>query len=98
MDLLGEDDIRRFLSERIATRCRLSLADVDADRPLEEFGLSSRDAVAVAGELEVLLGRELAPTLVWEYPTIDRLARGLAPRAAAPARGAVSAADVRGPR
>ncbi|MEV4747524.1 SDR family NAD(P)-dependent oxidoreductase [Streptosporangium sp. NPDC049248] len=81
MDLFGEDEIRRFLTGRIATRCRLSPADVDPDRPLEEFGLSSRDAVAVAGELEVLLGRELGPTLVWEYPTINRLARGLAPRA-----------------
>ncbi|MEV4187232.1 acyl carrier protein, partial [Streptosporangium canum] len=76
--MFGEDEIRRFLMERIATRCRLPLADVDPDRPLEEFGLSSRDAVAVAGELEVLLGRELGPTLVWEYPTINRLARGLA--------------------
>ncbi|MBG0819433.1 SDR family NAD(P)-dependent oxidoreductase [Planomonospora sp. ID91781] len=89
MDLLGEDDIRRFLSERIAARCRLPLADVDADRPLEEFGLSSRDAVAVAGELEALLGRALGPTLVWEYPTIDRLARGLAARTTGPASQAV---------
>ncbi|MBG0826406.1 SDR family NAD(P)-dependent oxidoreductase [Planomonospora sp. ID67723] len=91
MDLLGEDEIRRFLTERIATRCRLPLSGVDPDRPLEEFGLSSRDAVAVAGELEALLGRELGPTLVWEYPTINRLARGLAsspapaPRAVRPA-------------
>ncbi|MFF5207925.1 SDR family NAD(P)-dependent oxidoreductase [Streptosporangium sp. NPDC000396] len=77
MDLLGEDEIRRFLTERIATRCQLPLTEVDPDRPLEEFGLSSRDAVAVAGELETLLGRELGPTLVWEYPTINRLARGL---------------------
>ncbi|WP_068927598.1 type I polyketide synthase [Planobispora rosea] len=78
MELLGEDEIRRFLADRIATRCRIPLAAVDPDRPLEEFGLSSRDAVAVAGELEALLGRELGPTLVWEYPTINRLARGLA--------------------
>ncbi|GAA2872862.1 hypothetical protein GCM10010517_33310 [Streptosporangium fragile] len=81
MDLFGEDEIRRFLTGRIAARCRVPLADVDPDRPLEEFGLSSRDAVAVAGELEVLLGRELGPTLVWEYPTINRLARGLAAHA-----------------
>ncbi|GAA3442451.1 hypothetical protein GCM10018955_18890 [Planomonospora venezuelensis] len=84
MDLLGEDEIRRFLTERIATRCRLPLTGVDPDRPLEEFGLSSRDAVAVAGELETLLGRELGPTLVWEYPTVNRLARGLAASAADP--------------
>ncbi|GIH91733.1 type I polyketide synthase [Planobispora siamensis] len=92
MNLLGEDEIRRFLTERIAARCRLPLTGVDPDRPLEEFGLSSRDAVAVAGELEALLGRELGPTLVWEYPTINRLARGLA-SGAAPAPQAVRRAD-----
>ncbi|MEU7454347.1 type I polyketide synthase [Streptosporangium roseum] len=92
--MFGEDEIRRFLTERIATRCRLPLADVDPDRPLEEFGLSSRDAVAVAGELEVLLGRELGPTLVWEYPTVNRLARGLAAgTAAAPAAGRTADPD-----
>ncbi|MGC5015919.1 SDR family NAD(P)-dependent oxidoreductase [Streptosporangium sp. DT93] len=88
MDLFGEDEIRRFVTGRIAARCRLPLADVDPDRPLEEFGLSSRDAVAVAGELEVFLGRELGPTLVWEYPTINRLARGLVPRETTGAREA----------
>nr|BFE83921.1 hypothetical protein GCM10020093_065220 [Planobispora longispora] len=68
------------------------LSAVDPDRPLEEFGLSSRDAVAVAGELEALLGRELGPTLVWEYPTINRLARGLAAGAARAAEGTGSGA------
>ncbi|WP_460366152.1 beta-ketoacyl synthase N-terminal-like domain-containing protein, partial [Actinocorallia lasiicapitis] len=47
------------------------------DRPLEEFGLASRDAVAIAGELEELLGRPLPATLVWEHPTISRLAAAL---------------------
>ncbi|NRQ40144.1 acyltransferase domain-containing protein, partial [Nonomuraea sp. NN258] len=75
MDVLGEDEIRRFLIERITSRCG---EQVDPDRPLEEYGLSSRDAVAVAGELADLLGRELTPTLVWAHPTIDRLARALA--------------------
>ncbi|GAA3809465.1 hypothetical protein GCM10022226_32240 [Sphaerisporangium flaviroseum] len=79
MDLFGEDDIRRFLTERIAARCQVRRAEIDPDRPLEEFGLASRDAVAIAGELEHLLGRTLTATLVWEYPTINRLARGLTP-------------------
>jgi phthiocerol/phenolphthiocerol synthesis type-I polyketide synthase D len=72
-----EESIRRYLIEQIARRSGLTLAEVDPDRPLEEFGLASRDAVAVAGELEQLLGRALPATLVWEHPTISRLAVAL---------------------
>ncbi|MFI0374255.1 SDR family NAD(P)-dependent oxidoreductase [Actinomadura sp. 1N219] len=75
---VGADSIRRYLIEQIARRARIAVADVDPDRPLEEFGLASRDAVAIAGELEQLLGRSLPATLVWEHPTIDRLSVALA--------------------
>ncbi|MET8988619.1 beta-ketoacyl synthase N-terminal-like domain-containing protein [Nonomuraea wenchangensis] len=70
MDVPDESEIRTFLIERLG-------GQVDPGRPLEEHGLSSREAVAVAGELSELLGRELSPTIVWEHPTIDRLARAL---------------------
>ncbi|MER7362364.1 beta-ketoacyl synthase N-terminal-like domain-containing protein [Nonomuraea wenchangensis] len=70
MDVPDESEIRTFLIERLG-------GQVDPSLPLEEHGLSSREAVAVAGELGELLGRELSPTIVWEHPTIDRLARAL---------------------
>ncbi|RSD20824.1 type I polyketide synthase [Amycolatopsis eburnea] len=61
--------IRAWLRER--------LGDVDADRPLQELGLSSRDATALAADLGRFVGRPLAPTLVWQYPTIAALAAHL---------------------
>ncbi|GAA4136519.1 SDR family NAD(P)-dependent oxidoreductase [Actinomadura keratinilytica] len=76
---ISEDSVRRFLVEQIARRSGIPAADIDTARPLEEFGLASRDAVAVAGELERLLGRALPATLVWEHPTIDRLSAALVP-------------------
>ncbi|WP_157249181.1 type I polyketide synthase [Nonomuraea typhae] len=78
MDVPGEAEIRGFLIERIGAR--LPGTDVDPDRPLEEYGLSSRDAVGIAGELGELLGRDLSPTLVWAHPTVNRLAGALAGR------------------
>ncbi|MEO5876994.1 MAG: type I polyketide synthase, partial [Streptosporangiaceae bacterium] len=73
--------------DEIARRADIPAEQVDPDRPLEEFGLASRDAVAVAGELEELLGRALPATLVWEHPTINRIAAALSgspqPQAAA---------------
>ena len=42
MDELGEGEIRRFLTERIAARCG---EEVDQDRPLEEYGLDRKSVV-----------------------------------------------------
>ncbi|MFA1546608.1 SDR family NAD(P)-dependent oxidoreductase [Actinomadura chokoriensis] len=75
---ISEDSIRRHLIEQIARRSRTTAAEVDPDRPLEEFGLASRDAVSIAGELEQMLGRSLPATLVWEHPTINKLSVALA--------------------
>ncbi|MCD0450564.1 SDR family NAD(P)-dependent oxidoreductase [Actinocorallia sp. API 0066] len=72
-----QGEIRDFLVHEIARRADLAADAVDVDRPLEEFGLASRDAVAIAGELEELLGRSLPATLVWEHPTIARIAAAL---------------------
>ena len=47
-------------------------------RPLAGFGIGSLQAVRLAAELEEWLGRKLAPTLVYDYPTIDALAGFLA--------------------
>ncbi len=70
-------ELRDWLRRWVAEVVGLPLAELDADRPLEEYGLSSRDAVALAGELEDLLGAELPSTLVWDHPTISLLARHL---------------------
>ncbi|MFD0904115.1 SDR family NAD(P)-dependent oxidoreductase [Actinomadura sediminis] len=75
---ISEDSIRRHLIEQIARRSRTTADQIDPDRPLEEFGLASRDAVAIAGELEQMLGRSLPATLVWEHPTINKLSVALA--------------------
>lgn len=76
---VGQDEVsvRGFLIDRVAARCRLPVGEVDPDRPLDEFGLTSRDAVAIAGELEERLGVPLPATLVYEHPTIARLAAAL---------------------
>ncbi|MEJ3750132.1 SDR family NAD(P)-dependent oxidoreductase [Actinomycetes bacterium KLBMP 9797] len=70
-------DIADFLATWVADRCGRPVADVDRDRPLFEFGLSSVDAVELAAMVEARLGRSLPATLVWQYPTVNALARAL---------------------
>lgn len=71
-------EVEAWLTERIAARLHLPLAQVRATTPFIEFGMGSMDAVGIAADLEHWLGRSLSPTVVYNYPTISSLARWLA--------------------
>jgi amino acid adenylation domain-containing protein len=79
--------ITAWLAAKVAEPLGVRPDEVDIRAPLAGFGIGSLQAVRLAGELEERLGRKLAPTLVYDYPTIDALAGFLAGEAtkAAPA-------------
>lgn len=54
-----------------------SAEEIDVQQPLVNYGLSSLAAVSISGELQEWLGREVPPTLLYDYPTIESLARYL---------------------
>ncbi|GAB2668333.1 type I polyketide synthase [Saccharopolyspora gloriosae] len=70
-------EIRDRLVGWIAELLGIGAGEVVTDRPFHEFGLSSRQAVSLAGQVQDLVGRRLPPTLLWEHPTIDRLVDAL---------------------
>ncbi|MBB4933693.1 phthiocerol/phenolphthiocerol synthesis type-I polyketide synthase D [Lipingzhangella halophila] len=70
--------MRDILVERVAEKHGLDPREVRTDLPLADYGVTSTDAVSVAGELEEVTGHPLPPTLLWEHPTIDRLCDALA--------------------
>ncbi len=72
------DDIRSWLMTHIAEIVGIAPAEVDPRATFESFGLASRDAISLSGDLEDWLGRRLAPTILYQYPTIDALAGYLA--------------------
>ncbi len=78
-----------WLLARLSAGLGLDKAALDIHEPLSRYGLASRDAVRLVGELEDWLGRRLSPVLVYQYPTIAALAHYLAGSAVsleAPAR------------
>ena len=81
-----------------------SPAEIDSGEPLDSFGLSSREAIVLSGDLEDWLDRRLSPTLFYEYPTIKALASHLAagvgaqPPSEHPAASDQPAADARASR
>ena len=66
-----------WLTERLAHSTGIDPAEVDPREPFTSYGLSSSGAVELSGDLEDWLGRELSPTLVYEYPTPEILAEYL---------------------
>ncbi|QNG21617.1 type I polyketide synthase [Rhodococcus triatomae] len=66
--------LRDWLRNWIADATGQPVAAITDDRPMEEFGLSSRDAVALSGEIEELVGVTLTATVAYQHPTIASLA------------------------
>ena len=90
MRAVDEGALRRLIAQRLAEWNGTPADRVPMDRPLADLGMSSRDAVVLAGELSRLVGSELPATLLWEAPTGDALVAHLcstaAQRAPAPHR------------
>ena len=72
-DLPLGDALARWVGER----CDQRPDQVNRDCPLVEFGVSSVEAVELAGRLEERLGAPVPATLLWEYPTINAIERAL---------------------
>ena len=66
--------LREWLRNWVAGVTGQPVEQISDDRPMEEFGLSSRDAVALSGEVEDLLGITLNATIAYQHPTIASLA------------------------
>ncbi|ERG69383.1 polyketide synthase Pks13 [Segniliparus rugosus] len=71
---ISEADLRLWLREWVSNATKLPLDQVTEDRPMEEFGLSSRDAVALSGDIEDKTNVKLTATVAFMHPTIATLA------------------------
>jgi phthiocerol/phenolphthiocerol synthesis type-I polyketide synthase C len=71
-------DIEGWLLEHLQARLGPGAETVDSHMPFSYYGLTSIDAVVLAGELQDWLGSPVSPTLTWEYPTVSAVARYLA--------------------
>jgi acyl carrier protein len=78
----SEEAITAWLIARLSSEAGIDPDEIDLGRPFAAFGLDSARSLAIVGELEAWLGQRLSPILLWNYPTIEALARHLA----APAR------------
>jgi acyl carrier protein len=69
----GRADIEAWLTQRLADELELDPEEIDRDVPVDRYGLDSRTAASLSGELEDWLGRRIEATVMWEHPTIEQL-------------------------
>src|SRR5688572_33210341 len=88
---MTESTLRDLVAARLAVRLGLDPAEIDPRERFSRYGLDSAGATGLVAELSAELGRELSPTLIWAFPSVEELARHLAGPTEAPARVAVQA-------
>ncbi|MEV6136417.1 polyketide synthase Pks13 [Nocardia sp. NPDC051990] len=67
-------ELREWLRRWVSDATGQPIEQITVDRPMEEFGLASRDAIALVGDIEELTGSVPPATLVYQHPTIASLA------------------------
>ncbi|MCC5632194.1 acyl carrier protein [Nostoc sphaeroides] len=72
------ETIQVWLVAQFAERLEIDSEDIDTSEPFDNYGLNSAETMILLGRLEKWLGRNLSPTLIFNYPTIAELAQRLA--------------------
>lgn len=77
---VSTETLAGWLVTQLAQALAIAPESIDADQVFSAYGLSSRLAVSLVGELEDFLAAnggkavDLSPTLLWQYPTVASLA------------------------
>ena len=71
---LSVPEMREWLRNWVSNATGQPPASIDESVPMVELGLSSRDAVAMASDIEDLTGVTLTATVAFRHPTIEALA------------------------
>ena len=75
---MTQEAIKDWLLAYVAKELQVAPDALDPDQRLFDLGLTSRQSVLLAGDLEDWLGVEISPDLTWDHPTINALAAHLA--------------------
>lgn len=70
-------EIQKWLISYLANLLQVCPDDIDISIPFNEYDSDSSAAVDLISDLSEWLGCDLAPTVVYNYPTVKTLARHL---------------------
>jgi len=75
--LLDSAEIQTWIVSYLAEVLEVDPDEIDPTVPFDCYGLDSAVAVGMTGDLEDWLGRNLDPTLLYDYPTVESFAHHL---------------------
>jgi len=69
-----KEDVKNWLTTRIATLLKYDESEISATENFSSFGIDSVSAIAIINDLSVYVDKTLSPTMIWNYPSIEKLA------------------------
>ena len=70
-------EIEVWLQQGFASKLGVETSEIDPTQPTADFGLGSAALVILSGELQDWLGRDLEPTIFWDYENLRAIALSL---------------------
>ena len=75
-------EIQTWIISYIAELLEVEPEQIDPTIPFDRYGLDSSAAYALTGDLEDWIEREIDPTAIYDYPTVEALSEYLSSVAA----------------
>lgn len=72
------NQVQEWIVHRLARILDVAPEAIDVNERLENYGLESVEVITVSGDLSDWIERKVAPTILWDYPTISQLAEYIA--------------------
>ncbi|MBO2453283.1 acyl carrier protein [Actinomadura barringtoniae] len=70
----SQTDIETWMADFLADRLGLPAAEVDRHALMTDYGMDSVTAISMLEELTAVVGLEIDPDVIWDFPTISALA------------------------
>lgn len=70
---MNKDNIALWLKERFCKACKVATNQIESTDSISSFGIDSVVLVTIAVDLEEFLGKEIDPTIFYEFDTIEAL-------------------------
>lgn len=76
-DLITTAEIQAWLIYYLADLLEIQIEEIDVTVPFDRYGLDSSSVIGMVGDLEIWMGCEIDPTLVYDYSNIKSLSEYL---------------------
>ena len=66
-------DLHHWLTHYLAKKLNIPTSEIDSFKSFAKYGIDSAESITLIGELEKMIKRDLEPSLIFDYPTINSL-------------------------